>query len=63
MACQALDGSAKEILRKPLKKRLDNPHVPAGELHGALIRRDGFLNPPTLKTTFLHQDSSKLSGV
>lgn len=33
---QALDGSVKEILRKLLKKRLDNPHVPGGELHGAL---------------------------
>jgi mRNA interferase RelE/StbE len=33
---QALDGSVKEPLRKLLKKRLDNPHVPGGELHGAL---------------------------
>jgi mRNA interferase RelE/StbE len=33
---QALDGSDKEVLRKLLKKRLDNPHVPGGELHGAL---------------------------
>ena len=33
---QALDGSVKETLRKLLKKRLDNPHVPGGELHGAL---------------------------
>lgn len=34
---QALDGSVKEPLRKLLKKRLDNPHVPGGELHGALV--------------------------
>lgn len=33
---QALDGSVKDVLRKLLKKRLDNPHVPGGELHGAL---------------------------
>jgi mRNA interferase RelE/StbE len=33
---KALDGSVKETLRKLLKKRLDNPHVPGGELHGAL---------------------------
>ena len=33
---QSLDGSVKEPLRKLLKKRLDNPHVPGGELHGAL---------------------------
>ena len=32
---QALDGSVKEPLRKLLKKRLENPHVPGGELHGA----------------------------
>ena len=46
---QALDGSVKEILRKLLKKRLDNPHVPGGELHGALaghykikLRKQGY---------------------
>ncbi len=46
---QALDGSVKEVLRKLLKKRLDNPHVPGGELHGALaghykikLRKQGF---------------------
>jgi mRNA interferase RelE/StbE len=33
---QKLDGSVKEPLRKLLKKRLDNPHVPGSELHGAL---------------------------
>lgn len=33
---QALDGSVKEVLRKLLKKRLDNPHVPGAQLHGAL---------------------------
>lgn len=33
---QALDGSIKEPLRKLLKKRLDNPHVPGAALHGAL---------------------------
>ena len=31
-----LDGSVKEPLRKLLKKRLDNPHVPGAALHGAL---------------------------
>lgn len=46
---QALDGSVKEILRKLLKKRLDNPHVPGAELHGALaghykikLRKQGY---------------------
>ena len=46
---QALDGSVKEMLRKLLKKRLDNPHVPGGELHGALaghykikLRKQGY---------------------
>jgi mRNA interferase RelE/StbE len=33
---QKLDGSVKEPLRKWLKKRLDNPHVPGAALHGAL---------------------------
>ena len=33
---QVLDGSVKEMLRKLLKKRLDNPHVPGGALHGEL---------------------------
>jgi mRNA interferase RelE/StbE len=46
---QALDGSVKEPLRKLLKKRLNNPHVPGGELHGALtgyykikLRKQGY---------------------
>ena len=46
---QALDGSVKEPLRKLLKKRLDNPHVPGGQLHGALaghykikLRKQGY---------------------
>lgn len=46
---QALDGSVKEVLRKLLKKHLDNPHVPGGELHGALaghykikLRKQGY---------------------
>jgi len=33
---QALDGSVKEPLRRLLKKRLDQPHVPGAALHGAL---------------------------
>jgi mRNA interferase RelE/StbE len=33
---QKLDGSVKEPMRKLLKKRLDNPHVPGAALHGAL---------------------------
>ena len=33
---QALDGSVKDNLKKLLAKRLDNPHVPGGELHGDL---------------------------
>ena len=33
---QALDGSVKEPLRKLLKKRLENPHVPGGALYGDL---------------------------
>jgi mRNA interferase RelE/StbE len=46
---QALDGSVKEPLRKLLKKRLDNPHVPGAELHGELrgyykikLRKQGY---------------------
>jgi len=46
---QALDGSVKEPLRKLLQKRLDNPHVPGSELHGALaghykikLRKQGY---------------------
>jgi mRNA interferase RelE/StbE len=33
---QKLDGSVKEPLRKLLKKRLDNPHLPGAALRGAL---------------------------
>lgn len=33
---ESLDGSVKENLKKLLAKRLDKPHVPGGELHGAL---------------------------
>ncbi|MBH2042612.1 MAG: hypothetical protein I8H87_03550 [Comamonadaceae bacterium] len=32
----ALDGSVKEVLRKALKKRLLQPHLPGSELHGDL---------------------------
>lgn len=31
-----LDGSVQIPLKKLLAKRLDNPHMPGGELHGAL---------------------------
>lgn len=31
-----LDGSVKNNLKKLLAKRLENPHVPGGELHGPL---------------------------
>lgn len=31
-----LDGSVQANLQKLLAKRLDNPHVPGGELHGPL---------------------------
>ena len=44
-----LDGSVKDILRKALKKRLINPHVPGAELHGDLnacykikLRKQGY---------------------
>jgi hypothetical protein len=33
---QTLDGSIKEPLRKLLKKRLEQPHMPGTELHGDL---------------------------
>ena len=33
---RGLDGSIQQNLKKLLAKRLDNPHVPGGELHGAL---------------------------
>jgi len=46
---QALDGSIKEPLRKALKKRLEQPHVPGAELHGNLsgcykvkLRKQGY---------------------
>lgn len=46
---QALHGSVKEPLRKLLQKRLDNPHMPGSELHGALaghykikLRKQGY---------------------
>jgi len=46
---QALDGSVKEPLRQLLRKRLDNPHVPGGALHGELtgyykikLKKQGF---------------------
>ena len=32
----ALDGSVKGVLRKLLKKRLEQPHVPGAKLHGKL---------------------------
>jgi mRNA interferase RelE/StbE len=32
----ALDGSVKGVLRKLLKKRLEQPHLPGAELHGTL---------------------------
>jgi mRNA interferase RelE/StbE len=46
---EALDGSVKEVLRKALKKRLTQPHVPGAELHGDLrncykikLRKQGY---------------------
>jgi mRNA interferase RelE/StbE len=33
---KSLDGSVKNILRKLLKKRLEQPHQPGSELHGDL---------------------------
>jgi len=46
---QELDGSVKETLRKLLKKRLDNPHMPGAALHGELaghykikLKKQGF---------------------
>lgn len=32
----ALDGSVKEVLKKLLKKRLEQPRLPGAELHGDL---------------------------
>ena len=32
----ALDGSVKDVLRKALKKRLEQPRLPGSELHGDL---------------------------
>ena len=44
-----LDGSVKTVLRKLLKKRLENPHIPGSELHGDLqycykikLRKQGY---------------------
>ena len=46
---QDLDGSIKEPLRKALKKRLEQPHMPGAELHGDLrgcykikLRKQGY---------------------
>ena len=46
---QGLDGSVKEPMRDLLRKRLDNPHVPGGALHGPLegyykikLRKQGY---------------------
>jgi mRNA interferase RelE/StbE len=33
---EALDGSVKNLLRKLLKKRLEQPHLPGSRLHGDL---------------------------
>jgi len=33
---RALDGSIKDIFKKQLAARLDNPHFPGSELHGQL---------------------------
>ncbi len=33
---EALDGSVKNVLRKLLKKRLEQPHLPGARLHGDL---------------------------
>lgn len=45
----ALDGSVKTVLRKLLKKRLAQPHVPGAELHAELagcykikLRKQGY---------------------
>ncbi|MBI5103291.1 MAG: type II toxin-antitoxin system RelE/ParE family toxin [Nitrospirae bacterium] len=45
----ALDGSVKEPLRKALKKRLEQPHIPGSKLHGNLrncykikLRKQGY---------------------
>ena len=43
---QKLDGSVKEPLRKLLKKRLDNPHVPGAALTGHYkikLKKQGYL--------------------
>ncbi|MGD9889449.1 MAG: type II toxin-antitoxin system RelE/ParE family toxin [Halothiobacillaceae bacterium] len=46
---RALDGSVKNILRKLLKKRLSEPHIPGAELYGDLrhcykikLRKQGY---------------------
>ena len=45
----ALDGSVKEVLRKALKKRLQQPHTPGAQLRGDLrncykikLRKQGY---------------------
>ena len=45
----ALDGSIKEVLRKALKKRLEQPHTPGAQLHRDLrncykikLRKQGY---------------------
>ena len=58
---QALDGSIKEPLRKALKKRLEQPHVPGAELRTATcvaVTRSNYESKDTvwsiwLRTMFL----------
>lgn len=46
---KALDGAVRQVLKKLLEKRLDNPRMPGGELHGELadcykikLRKQGY---------------------
>lgn len=46
---KALDGSVREVLRKALKKRLEQPRTPGAQLHGDLrdcykikLRKQGY---------------------
>ncbi|MFN9503643.1 MAG: type II toxin-antitoxin system RelE family toxin [Rubrivivax sp.] len=61
---RALDGSVKANLKKLLEKRLNNPHVPGGELHGPLAGCDQIqLRPQGARLVYSVEDDHLLVTV
>ncbi len=52
-----LDGSVREIFKKKLAERLDQPHVPAAKLHGAKARYKIKLRDAGYRLVYEVQDS------